>query len=70
MSHHKFEDIAVRQYAIGLGTAPGLPDGLNLEQLGKLDDIAEILDALPPVSIDDELDSILEALAEMRDRDA
>jgi hypothetical protein len=43
---------------------------LSLEQLGKLDEIVEILDALPAVSIDDELDSVLESLREMRDRDA
>jgi len=69
MSHHKFEDIAVRLHARGLGLSVDLWENLNLEQLGKLDEIVEILDALPPVSIDDELDSVLDGLREMRDRD-
>tara|TARA_B100001245_G_C22879655_1_gene422996 strand:- start:1064 stop:1276 length:213 start_codon:yes stop_codon:yes gene_type:complete len=70
MSNHKFEDIAVRNHATGLRSAAEVFGDFSLEQLGKLDEITEILEALPAVTVDDELDSVLESLREMRDRDA
>ena len=70
MSHHKFEDVAVRTHAMGLHAAAGALGELSLEQVAKLEQIADILEALPVVTVDDELDSVLESLREMRDRDA
>jgi hypothetical protein len=70
MSNHKFENIAVRAHAMGLQAAAGLVKELSLEQVSKLEQIEEILEALPPVTVDDEINSVLEALIEMRDADA
>tara|TARA_Y100001947_G_scaffold69372_1_gene58432 strand:- start:242 stop:454 length:213 start_codon:yes stop_codon:yes gene_type:complete len=68
MNHHKFEDIALRTHALGLQSAAASLRDLSLEQVSKLEQVSDILEALPPVTVDDELDTVLEALIEMRDR--
>jgi hypothetical protein len=68
MSQHKFEDMAVRAHAIGLLAAAESLVELSLEQVAKLEQISDILEELPPVTIDNELDAVLEALTEIRDR--
>ncbi len=68
---HEHLKILFLQHASQLRDGMALDNGNTLteEQLDKVAEIGSILDALPPVSIDEELDAVLEALIEMRERD-
>ncbi len=68
MGQHKFEDMAVRAHAMGLHAAAESLGELSQEQVAKLEQISDIVEELPPVTIDNELDAVLEALTEIRDR--
>ena len=68
MSHHKFEDMAVRDHAKALNTAGEPLDQFTPEQVAKLTQISGLLDELPTVTIDKEIDAIIVALIEIRDR--
>ena len=68
MSHHKFEDTAVRVHAMGLNTAGEPLDQFTPDQVAKLTQISGLLDELPAVTTDVELDAIIAALTEIRDR--
>jgi hypothetical protein len=54
---------------MGLQAAANSLGELSLEHVAKLEQISDILEALPPVTVDEELDAVLEALTEMRDRE-
>ena len=68
MSHHKFADTAVRVHALGLNTAGEPLDQFAPAQVLKLTQISGLLDELPDVTTDEELDAIIVALTEIRDR--
>ena len=68
MSHHKFEDAAVRDHAMALNTAGEPLDQFTPDQVAKLTQISGLLDELPAVTTDAELDAIIVALTEIRDR--
>jgi len=68
MSHHKFEDTAVRVHALGLNTAGEPLDQFTPDQVLKLAQISVLVDDLPAVTTDEELDAIIAALTEIRDR--
>ena len=68
MSHHKFEDTAVRVHALGLNTAGEPLDQFTPDQVLKLAQISVLVDDLPAVTTDEELDAIIVALTEIRDR--
>mgnify|MGYP003993807193 CR=1 FL=1 len=68
MSHHKFEDAAVRDHAMGLNTAGEPLDQFTPAQVAKLAQISGLLDELPVVTTDEELDAIIVSLIAIRDR--
>ena len=68
MSHHKFEDTAVRDHAMALNTAGEPLDQFTPDQVLKLAQISVLVDDLPAVTTDEELDAIIVALTEIRDR--
>ena len=68
MSHHKFEDTAVRVHAMALNTAGEPLDQFTPDQVAKLTQISVLVDDLPAVTTDEELDAIIAALTEIRDR--
>jgi len=68
MSHHKFEDTAVRDHAMALNTAGEPLDQFTPDQVLKLAQISVLVDDLPAVTTDEELDAIIAALTEIRDR--
>lgn len=64
-----FNDITVVERVAELVTSIGqLGDILSPEQIAELEAIGEILDSITPLSIDDQLNAIREALEEIRDR--
>jgi len=68
MSHHKFEDTAVRVHAMALNTAGEPLDQFTPDQVAKLTQISGLLDELPAVTTDVELYAIVAAPTEIRDR--
>ena len=68
MSHHKFEDMAVRVHAMALNTAGEPLDQFTPDQVAKLAQISGLLDELPAVTADAELDAIIVSLIAIRDR--
>lgn len=66
----KFSDITTRERIAELvGAMDQLSDTLTAEQLSELATIGEILDTLPPMSIDDQLHAIRDALEEIASRE-
>jgi len=64
-----FNDITVVEKVTELVSAIGqLGDILSPAQITELAAIGEILDSVTPLSIDDQLNAIREALEEIRDR--
>lgn len=65
-----FDDIIVREWVSELVVSiDQIGDMLTAEQRQELADIGVLLESLPPMSIDDQLHAMREALEEIRDRD-
>ena len=65
-----FNDITLRERVTELvGAIDQIGDTLTSEQQQELADIGVLLDSLPPMSIDDQLHAMREALEEIRDRE-
>ena len=65
-----FNDITLRERVTELvGAIDQIGDTLTSEQQQELADIGVLLESLPPMSIDDQLHAMREALEEIRDRD-
>jgi len=68
MSHHKFEDLAVRDHVAGVREASELLGGFTPAQQAKVAAIEALLVEIGTPTIDEELDSVIVALTEIRDR--
>jgi len=68
MSHHKFEDMAVRDHVAGVRESAELLGGFTPAQQAKVDAIEALLVELGTPTIDEELDAMIAALTEIRDR--
>ena len=65
-----FNDITLRERVTELvGAIDQIGDTLTSEQQQELADIGVLLESLPPMSIDDQLHAMREALEEIRDRE-
>ncbi len=68
MSHHKFEDLAVRGHVAGVREASELLGGFTPAQQAKVGEIEALLVEIGTLTIDEELDAVIVALTEIRDR--